>query len=85
MLHRDSEPGLSLGGDRIFWMGKVGGWGRIKTVIPSNVLSEEGEVSSVPPSPVKTGRGLHILMSRLARTFATYRTKPTNSNSHLPL
>ncbi|KAG8318943.1 hypothetical protein J6590_102049 [Homalodisca vitripennis] len=50
-------------------------------LISGHIPSEEGEVSS---EPVKAGRGWHILMFRLTRTFDSLGKNPTNSNSHLP-
>ncbi|KAG8292111.1 hypothetical protein J6590_046931 [Homalodisca vitripennis] len=64
--------------ERMFWIGKVMGRGRLLSrseegfcSLISQVSLEEGEASSKPSSPDKSDRGWHILMSRPATALNT--------------
>ncbi|KAG8291915.1 male germ-line sex determination [Homalodisca vitripennis] len=55
-----------------------------RALISSHVPSKEGEASSEPASPVKAGRGWHILMLRLAISSEDRERTPPTPYSHLP-
>ncbi|KAG8324184.1 NEDD8 protease nep2 [Homalodisca vitripennis] len=56
---------------------------KLKALISSHILSDEGEASSEPASPIIAGRGWHILISRLTLTEQTPPTPTVIYSSRL--